>query len=110
MQYRPICIISLALVGCAQTDPATVSDWDLCRYTMRGGNNAVVASNEASRRGLDCRQLYPAIIAREQAQAQQLQSTINVMRAMQPPPAPALPLPQTCMSVVNGQVITTSCR
>jgi hypothetical protein len=44
-----------ALAGCANTPASEVADLDLCRYQLRGGQNAMVAQQEANRRGLDRR-------------------------------------------------------
>lgn len=110
MQHRTICILTLTLAGCAatQTDPRTVSNIDLCRYSLRGGQNAIVADNEAARRGLDCRTYYPAIQAENARQAQALQDTANYFNRPAPPIQHA-PHPTTCTSYIGGRVVTTNC-
>ena len=100
-------IPALAIAGCAITPQqmAQQSNWDVCRFTM-GGPHSGVAQNEAGRRGLDCAPLYPAIAAKQQADAQAL---ANFQRALNPP-RPAYRPPMNCNSYRLGNTIQTDCR
>ena len=96
------------LTGCAV--PATqVSNFELCEYTMRGGNDAVVAQREATRRGLDCQPLYGAILQKRANQDAALNNAAQYFnRPMQPIPMPAAPV--HCRTVYNGNVAQTICN
>lgn len=104
----PLLVPALLLTGCAvtQTDPRQVSNWDICAYTMGGGDNAVVAQTEARRRGLDCAPYYPAITAKRQAEADALN---NAARYFAPRPAVPPPFPRSCRSYRVGNQIQTDC-
>lgn len=101
-------IPALLSAGCAttQTDPRQVSNWDICAYTMNGGNDAAVAQAEANRRGLDCAPYYQAILARRQAQSQALQNAANYF-APRPAPAPTM---MNCSSYRIGNTVQTDCH
>jgi hypothetical protein len=105
MRYTLIAAAMLA--GCAATPQqmAQQSNWDVCRFTM-GGPHSQVAQNEASRRGLDCAPLYPAIAAKMQAENAAI---ANFQRSINPPPAP-LPRQTNCTSYRVGNTIQTDCR
>jgi hypothetical protein len=103
----------LLLAGCAATPQqmAQQSNWDVCRFTM-GGPHSQVAQNEASRRGLDCTPLYPAIAAQMQAQSAAI---ANFQRSIAPAPAPLtftpIQRPQVnCTSYRLGNTVQTDCR
>jgi hypothetical protein len=109
MQYRTVCLVTLGLLaGCASQVPAgSVSNIDLCTYTLYGNaQDKVVSEQEAQRRGLDCAPLYPAIIARRQQQGQALQNAADYFNR---PPAPA-PRTTRCNSYQVGNTIQTDCR
>jgi hypothetical protein len=104
---RLLLLVPALLAGCAtQTDPTTVADIDLCRYQLRGGNNAMVAQQEAQRRGLDCRPYFPAIAAQEQAQNA---ATANFLNSMNQPRRP-VPQMRSCNSYRLGNTIQTDCN
>jgi hypothetical protein len=77
--------VSIALAGCASTMTAETalneSDWDICASTM-GGKNSQVATVEAQRRSLDCRPMYPAILAKQQQEAEARFRMGAAMRAL----------------------------
>jgi hypothetical protein len=98
---------ALALAGCAGTPAEQVSDFELCRYTMRSGNDAMTAQREARRRGLDCAPLYPAILAREQQRTNALNQAAQHFNRP-PPPSPAHPV--NCTSYRVGNTVETTCR
>lgn len=108
-RFLAIPLVLLAIAGCAtQTDPMTVSDWEICEYTMQSGNNGVVADAEARRRGLDCRPYYPAILAKRQQQGQALRDAASYFNR----PAPAIAPPQSvhCTSYRAGNTVQTNCN
>jgi hypothetical protein len=96
---------ALVLAGCANTPASEVADLDLCRYQLRGGNNAMVAQQEAQRRGLDCRPYLPAIAA--QAQAQNA-ATANFLNSINQPRQPA-PQMRSCTTQKLGNYLQTDC-
>jgi hypothetical protein len=98
-------VAALALVGCANVDPTTVSDISLCRYQLRGGENAMVAQREAQRRGLDCRPYFPAIAAQDQAQNA---ATANFLNSINQPQR-AAPQMRSCTTQKLGNYLHTDC-
>jgi hypothetical protein len=83
----------------------------LCRYQLRGGQNAMVAQQEANRRGLDCRPYYSTLAAQEAARNQAAnQSTADLMRYFSPQaaPMPANPMME-CRTVRIGGTLRTQC-
>jgi hypothetical protein len=98
-------LAALVLAGCANTPATEVADMDLCRYQLRGGNNAMVAQQEANRRGLDCRPYFPAIAAQEQAQND---ATANFLNSMSQPRRPA-PQMRSCTTQRLGNTLQTDC-
>jgi hypothetical protein len=105
---RYLVTLAAVLAGCAATPQqmAQQSNFDVCRFTM-GGPHSAVAQNEAARRGLDCTPLYPAIAAQMQAQNA---ATANMLRALQPRPAPSFPQPISCSSYRLGNRVQTDCN
>lgn len=106
---RALLLIPALLVGCAATqrDPTAVSNWEICEYTMGGGNNAMVAQNEARRRGLDCAPYYPAIAAKRSSDAAAMNQAAQYFLA---PRGPALPRTINCQSYRVGDRVDTDCR
>jgi hypothetical protein len=103
---RLLLLVPALLAGCAtQTDPTTVADIDLCRYQLRGGNNAMVAQQEAQRRGLDCRPYFPAIAAQDQAQDA---AAANFFNSMSQPRRP-MPQSRSCTTQRLGNTLHTDC-
>lgn len=95
------------LTGCA-VPAAQVGDFKLCEYTMSGGQDAIVAQREASRRGLDCKQYYGAILQQRQAQSNALNNAAQYFnRPVQPLPMPAAPV--HCRSWRSGNTVQTQC-
>jgi hypothetical protein len=95
--------------GCTtQTPPGQVSNYGICEYTMGGGNNALVAQAEATRRGLDCTAYYPAIAAQRARESAALE---NAARYFAPRPAPVSPFPRqtNCTSRAVGNTVQTDC-
>lgn len=98
---------AVLLAGCESMPASQASNWDICRYTMGGGNNAMVAQQEARRRGLDCTPYYPAINARI---ANENAAVNNFIRQMNPPVQPMpFPQPMNCTSNRMGNTVNTSC-
>jgi hypothetical protein len=98
----------LVLAGCASTPAEQVSNWDICRYTMGGGDNARVAQREAQRRGLDCAPYYPAINAKL---ANENAAMNNFLRQINPPP-PVIQPPRSvnCTSRrTSNNTVQTDC-
>lgn len=107
---RALLFIAVAsLAGCAGRPPAQVSDWDLCDYTMNGGNDAMVAQREASRRNLDCAPYYPMILAKRRGDAQALQDAAKYFNR-RAQPAPAISPPVSCRSYRVGNQVQTDCN
>jgi hypothetical protein len=84
-----------------------VSNWEICEYTMGGGNNAMVAQNEAHRRGLDCAPYYGAIAAKRSSEAAAMNQAAQYFLA---PRGPVLPRPINCQSYRVGNRIDTDCN
>jgi hypothetical protein len=96
-----------ALAGCANTPASEVADLDLCRYQLRGGQNAMVAQQEAQRRGLDCRPYYSTLAAQEAANnASANQALQFFMPQAAPIPAPSM---MECRTVRIGGTLRTQC-
>ena len=96
---------AVMLAGCA-VPAAQVADFELCEYTMSGGNDAMVAQREARRRGLDCKPFYSAILQRRQAQSNALN---NAAQYFNRPSAP-IQRPLNCTSYRMGNSVETSCQ
>jgi hypothetical protein len=87
-----------------------VADVRLCEFTLYGNNDQqMIAQREANRRGLDCRQYYPAIMARRQQQTRALQDAAQFFNRP-PPPPPPLPQSQNCVSRIVGNHVYTNCN
>lgn len=99
-------LVALSLAGCAapMVPVGTVSNFDLCIMTMRGGNDAMTAQEEAARRGVDCTAYYPAIQAQQARQDAAAQQFFNSLR--RPPPPPRV----NCTSDRYGNRTHTTCR
>jgi hypothetical protein len=103
----PIMIAAAVLLaGCAHRQPSEVSNFDLCRYVMGGGQNGRIAEAEAARRGLDCAPYFPAIAAQRQSEAAALNQAAQYFA---PRPAP-LPQSMNCTSYRVGNTVQTDCR
>jgi len=100
----------LLLAGCALTpEKATqLSDLDVCTKMIGGSTqDAQVAFQEASRRGLDCND-YAAIIAARQAQARADKESRS--RALMGAWMMSQPRQIQCTSVQQGVFTNTTCR
>ena len=105
-----IALGTIALAGCATSrPPEQVSHWDLCEYTMNGGNNAMIAQREAARRNLDCAPYYPMILAKRRGDAQALQDAAKYFNR-RAQPAPAIVPPVSCRSYRVGNQVQTDCN
>ncbi len=105
---RSLVAVSLiALAGCASVPATEVSNFELCRYTMGGGQNARTAEAEAARRGLDCRPYYGAI---QQQQANQNAAIQQYINTLQPRPRPAPQPGVFCTSRRVGNTVQTDCQ
>lgn len=108
MKY-PITIAAVLLAGCAASPQqmAQQSNFEVCRFTM-GGPHSSVAQAEANRRGLDCREYYPAI----QGQLQRENAAVgNALQMLNRPPPPAPVMPQSCRTVYKGNgIYDTVCQ
>jgi hypothetical protein len=96
-----------ALAGCANTPASEVADLDLCRYQLRGGQNAMVAQQEANRRGLDCRPYFSTLAAQDAANnaaANQALQFFTPRAAPMPPPSM-----MDCRTVRIGGTLRTQC-
>lgn len=93
------------LSGCAVSpqEMARASDYEVCRMSM-GNVNGPAAHQEASRRGVDCRSYYGAILAREQAQNDAVN---NYLRSIQPQQQQQRRV--YCRSVRVGNQVNTVC-
>jgi hypothetical protein len=100
-------VAALVLAGCANTPATEVADIDLCRHQLRGGQNAMVAQQEANRRGLDCRPYYSTLAAQEAANNA---AANQALQFFTPRAAPA-PAPQMmdCRTVRIGGTLRTQC-
>jgi hypothetical protein len=106
---RFVLFLPALLAGCATQIPADqASNWDVCRHMMGGGQYAVVAQQEAQRRGLDCAPYFPAIIQQRQAESAALQDAARYFapRPMQLPPPP---MQTNCTTRQVGNTLQTSC-
>jgi hypothetical protein len=104
---RVLLLLPALLVGCANVDPAQVSDISLCRYQLRGGNDAMVAQQEARRRGLDCRPYFPTIAAQDAAHDAAAAAWFRSMATQNQRPAPQT---RSCNSYRLGNTIQTDCN
>lgn len=110
MKHAAVAVAILTLLaGCAatQTPADQASNWDICKYTMGGGQNAQVADAERQRRGLDCAPYYPAIQQQRQNEAQAMQYAARYFAPR--PAAPPIPRPIQCRTVYSGNVANTYC-
>lgn len=102
---RSVLLACLVLGGCASSPEyvARQSNFDVCRLTM-GGPHSRAAEEEAARRGVDCRPLYPAISARQAQENAAVQQYINSTR-----PAPISPS-KSCTTYRAGNTLQTDCQ
>jgi hypothetical protein len=101
-------VAALVLAGCANTPASEVADIDLCRHQLRGGQNAMVAQQEANRRGLDCRPYFSTLAAQEAARNQAANQALQFFTP-QAAPMPASPLMTECRTVRIGGTLRTQC-
>jgi hypothetical protein len=100
-------VAALVLAGCANTPATEVADLDLCRFQLRGGQNAMVAQQEANRRGLDCRPYFSTLAAQEAANNAAANQALQFFTPRAAPmPAPSM---TECRTVRIGGTLRTQC-
>jgi hypothetical protein len=110
-------VLLAGVAGCAgQVRARDVASIDLCRYMLRGGQDAAVAEAEADRRGFDCKPYMQTLMQQDAYQrAAAANALANAARAFQQPIYPMQPLPRppqqiNCQSYMSGQTQYTNCR
>lgn len=107
----------LALAGCANVEQLRAqapyqSDFEVCRMMVMGqGPIQGVASEEASRRRLDCSPHLATIQTMQRQQAMETASGLQLLQMAQPkPPVFAPPTSVTCRSMYRSNgVVDTVC-